>query len=47
MKNATREDIGAYSCELTNQVGTGMSENGVVVDVQCELIFKEVLLRPA
>lgn len=36
VKNATRDDRGAYSCELTNQVGTGMSENGVVVDVQCE-----------
>lgn len=39
VKNATREDRGAYSCELSNQVGTGMSENGVVVDVQCEFSF--------
>jgi hypothetical protein len=37
VRNATRDDSGAYSCELTNQVGTGMSENGVVVDVQCEM----------
>lgn len=36
VKNATRDDRGAYSCELTNQVGTGTSENGVIVDVQCE-----------
>lgn len=36
VKNATRDDRGAYSCELTNQVGTGMSENGVIIDVQCE-----------
>jgi Immunoglobulin domain len=36
VKNATRDDTGAYSCELTNQVGTGTSENGVAVDVQCE-----------
>lgn len=36
VKNATRDDRGAYSCELTNQVGTGMSLNAVVVDVQCE-----------
>jgi Immunoglobulin domain len=35
VKNATRDDRGAYSCELTNQVGTGTSENGVIVDVQC------------
>lgn len=34
VKNATRDDRGAYSCELSNQVGTGMSENEVVVDVQ-------------
>lgn len=37
VKNATRDDSGSYSCELTNQVGTGMSDNGVAVDVQCEL----------
>jgi hypothetical protein len=36
VKNATREDRGAYTCELTNIVGTGMSENRVIVDVQCE-----------
>jgi Immunoglobulin domain len=36
VKNATRDDTGAYSCELTNMVGTGTSENGVAVDVQCE-----------
>jgi len=41
VKNATRDDRGSYSCELTNQVGTGMSENGVIVDVQCELIYTE------
>ncbi|CRK99567.1 CLUMA_CG012880, isoform B [Clunio marinus] len=34
VKNATRYDIGSYSCELTNQVGTGTSENGAVIDVQ-------------
>lgn len=39
VKNATRDDRGTYSCELTNQVGTGMSENGVMVDVQCECSF--------
>lgn len=36
VRNATREDSGTYVCELSNQVGTGMSEHGVVVDVQCE-----------
>ncbi|KAL7033530.1 hypothetical protein ACKWTF_007630 [Chironomus riparius] len=34
VRNATREDSGTYVCELSNQVGTGMSERGVVVDVQ-------------
>lgn len=44
VKNATRDDIGAYSCELTNQVGTGMSENAVFVDVQCESFnFRRIL----
>lgn len=36
VRNATREDSGTYVCELSNQVGTGMSERGVIVDVQCE-----------
>lgn len=35
VKNATRDDSGTYVCELSNQVGTGMSEGGVIVDVQC------------
>ncbi|KAG5680757.1 hypothetical protein PVAND_010244 [Polypedilum vanderplanki] len=34
VKNATRYDSGTYVCELSNQVGTGMSENGVNVNVQ-------------
>lgn len=38
VRNATREDSGTYVCELSNQVGTGMSERGVVVDVQCKEI---------
>lgn len=36
VKNATREDSGEYSCELANQVGSMMSGNRVIVDVQCE-----------
>jgi hypothetical protein len=35
VENATRDDSGTYVCELTNQVGTGMSEYGVTIDVQC------------
>jgi hypothetical protein len=38
VKNATRDDSGTYVCELSNQVGTGMSERGAVVDVQCEYL---------
>jgi hypothetical protein len=36
VKNATREDSGTYVCELSNQVGTGKSEQAIYVDVQCE-----------
>ena len=36
--NATRDDKGTYSCELTNQYGTSTSENEVVVDILCKLL---------
>jgi hypothetical protein len=36
VKNATRLDSGEYTCELTNTIGTGMSENGVSVNIQCK-----------
>ena len=39
VRNATREDSGTYVCELSNQVGTGMSERGVVVDVLCKIKY--------
>lgn len=39
VKNASRHDIGSYSCELYNEIGIGMSENQVLVDIQCELYF--------
>jgi len=38
IRNVTRQDSGTYVCELSNQVGTGISERGVVVDVQCKEI---------
>lgn len=43
VKNATRDDRGAYSCELTNQVGTGTSDNVVVVDVQCKYQIRKII----
>jgi len=35
VKNATRDDIGLYKCELSNSIGTDVSDNEVSVDVQC------------
>ncbi len=35
LKKATRDDAGAYSCRLTNAVGTGQSENVAFISVQC------------
>ncbi|XP_046648094.1 uncharacterized protein LOC124338080 isoform X3 [Daphnia pulicaria] len=34
LKKATRDDAGAYSCRLTNAVGTGQSENVAFISVQ-------------
>lgn len=34
LKKATRDDAGAYSCRLTNAVGTGHSENVAFISVQ-------------
>lgn len=36
LKKATREDAGAYSCRLTNAIGTGQSENVAFISVQCK-----------
>ena len=38
LKKASREDSGAYSCRVTNAVGTGESENVAFVSVQCKSI---------
>ncbi len=45
VKNATREDSGTYVCELSNQVGTGRSEEAIYVDVQCEFIERKFFLK--
>jgi hypothetical protein len=58
VRNATRQDSGTYVCELSNRVGTGASEQGAVVDVQCkgrsiyrfiqyDYFFKNILLPAA
>lgn len=39
VKNASRHDIGSYSCELYNEIGIGMSENQVLVDIQCKFLL--------
>lgn len=39
VKNSSRHDIGSYSCELTNEIGIGMSDNQVLVDIQCKFYF--------
>jgi hypothetical protein len=44
VRNVTRDDSGKYTCELTNQIGTGTSENGIEVAVQCER-FISVFLK--
>jgi hypothetical protein len=36
VKNASRHDIGLYTCELANSIGTDLSDNAIDVDVQCK-----------
>lgn len=36
LKNASRDDMGNYTCELANNIGSVMSENDVNVDIQCK-----------
>ncbi|KAL1401074.1 hypothetical protein pipiens_006909 [Culex pipiens pipiens] len=33
IKNSTRNDIGTYTCELSNSIGTDVSDNEIYVDV--------------
>ncbi|XP_049546893.1 hemicentin-1 isoform X2 [Anopheles darlingi] len=40
VKNSTRHDIGAYTCELSNSIGFDVSDNEVYVDV----IFKPTVM---
>lgn len=50
IKEASRDDIGSYTCELKNDYGTGVSENDIDVDVHCKYpnlvsTFYQVLIR--
>lgn len=36
IKEASRDDIGSYTCELKNDYGIGLSENDIDVDVHCK-----------
>lgn len=36
VKNASRHDIGAYTCELANAIGNDTSDTDIDVDVLCE-----------
>ncbi len=43
LKKASRDDAGAYSCRLTNAIGTGESDNVAFVSVQCKQSFSHGL----
>lgn len=36
IKDASRNDIGSYTCELENGIGKGLSENDIDVDIYCK-----------
>lgn len=36
VKNASRHDLGIYTCELANAIGNDTSDTGIDVDVLCE-----------
>lgn len=36
VRHASRHDIGSYTCELENSIGTGASKNDIDVDVLCK-----------
>lgn len=38
VKNASRHDIGVYTCELGNAIGNDTSDTGIDVDVLCEYL---------
>ena len=46
LKKATRDDAGAYTCRLTNAIGTGQSENAAFISVQCKSLFPLWNLNP-
>lgn len=47
VKNASRDDIGMYRCELKNTYGADVSDNTVNVDVQCKFLIYEYAIQLA
>lgn len=40
INNVTREDMGEYSCWLSNEVGSEKSEDSIYLNVQCKIQLK-------
>lgn len=40
IKSTEKEDIGNYSCQLSNNIGKGTSDQKINLDVQCKIIYK-------
>lgn len=43
IRDVTRYDAGNYTCELENEFGTGVSSNGINVDVHCKYEMSEMV----
>jgi len=38
IKSTNKDDIGNYTCQLSNSIGKGISEQQIDLDVQCKCI---------
>lgn len=46
VKDANRNDIGVYNCELENVEGVGTSAGAISIDVHCKcMLFQTYILR--
>lgn len=45
VREASRDDIGSYTCELKNDYGIGVSDNYIAVDVHCKYQKLLVLIK--
>lgn len=41
IKSTEKDDIGNYSCQLSNTIGKGISEEKINLDVQCKIHLKD------